>query len=76
MSKTFKPIPGPFGHIDEAATTQAFEEFMGGVSRAQQILRVWNNSYPSYRREKIQNFISAAGREGFKSEEISAFLSL
>ena len=82
MSKTFKAIAGPFGGTDEAATHRAFEEFVGGISSAERILRLWNNTYaiPSgfstNGLTKSQVFERVAKREGIPASHIAAFLSL
>jgi hypothetical protein len=78
MPKPFQAIPGPFGKTDEQATTNAFEEYVGGVRRAQRLLYIYNNSYPMPGRwteqvSKDQVFRSRAKREGFTDAEIDAF---
>jgi hypothetical protein len=82
MAKTFKAIPGPFGGVDEQATTDAFEQFVGGVRKAQHLLYLYNNSYPhgtemdrlmGKGRTKDQVFRTKAKREGFTDAHINAF---
>ena len=79
----FVPVPSPFvsGKIDEQASTTLFEEYVGGVARAQQLLRILKTSYPH--REGLWNVISAtelfrcrALREGFTEQECDALLVL
>lgn len=74
MKKRFEPIyHSPFGNrvLDERATHEAFEDYMGGVDRAFRILHVWQDSYNSLHKFEIK-----AAREGFTENEIDAFLSL
>lgn len=78
----FQSVPGPFGGIDEQATTKAFEDFMGGVARAQRIFQIYVNSYPSkhpnprYSKNKEQVFTDNATRQGFSEREIEALLEV
>lgn len=77
--KSFKTIPSPFGTgIDEQATTAAFENYVGGVSKAQQLFRIYKESYPSARwghvrgMSKIEVFCAKAKNAGFNQAEIDA----
>ena len=86
MKQRFQPVTGPFGFgIDERATSEAFEEYVGGRQRAERLLWIWNNSYPSgtaYDKlmgrgsTKEQVFTVKAKREGFSEQDIDAFLTL
>jgi hypothetical protein len=82
MPKPFQAIPGPFGGTDERATTDAFEDYVGGVQRAQRLLRLYNDSYPfgtemdrlmGRGKTKNQVFRDRARIDGFKPHEIEAF---
>ena len=78
----------PFlGKETEAEKHAAFEEAVGGVSKAEQMQRLWNNSYPvgtkydysmktGVYRSKEQVFWIKAKREGFTDKQIKMFLSL
>jgi len=85
--KRFKHIKNEFGLVDEQATQEAFETFVGGINRAERLVWLWNNSYPSgtaydrmFRANSYQSkeniFKNKAKREGFADEQIKAFLSL
>jgi hypothetical protein len=83
MTKKFKLIPGSFGKTDESATTKAFEEYVGGIFYAEQLMRIYKNSYPGIKRftfdkplTKEEVFRNKASREGFTHLEIDAFLML
>jgi len=89
MKKKFKPIyHSPFGNtvLDERATHEAFEDYMGGATRAFRILWIYQNSYSTgnpissgyYKnyKSKEEVFKVKAAREGFDKNEIDAFLSL
>lgn len=82
-TKTFQPVPGPFGGTDEMKTQDAFVDFVGGTRRAEHLSRICQNSYPTpfpeghpYFKTKQQVFRIAAKREGFTDAEVDAFLSL
>ena len=68
--------------IDEQEATDRFEQLCGGVSRAQELLRVWQNSYasphpiPTYSKSKEEVFWLSAMARGFSDEQIDAFLDL
>jgi hypothetical protein len=78
----------PFlGKETEAEKHEAFEDAVGGVSKAEQMQRLWNDSYPcgtkydktfktGFYRSKEQVFWIKAKREGFTQEQIDMFLSL
>lgn len=76
----FKPIPG-----DEAATTAAFEAYMGGAARAGRLFQLYKNSNPSgtaldrlYGRAKTKAdiFRERAAAGGFTADEIDALLAI
>lgn len=68
----FQPVMGAFG-IDERATTEAFEQYVGGVDRAQRMLSLYRSSFPTSCESRAQVFNKRAAKEGFSSEEINAF---
>jgi len=84
-SKTFQPVSSPFGiGSDEAATTEAFENFVGGSQRAFRLVnlaRVASNSASGNRfttdmRRHINPrdlFTKLALREGFTQEQADAY---
>jgi len=77
----FKTIPGPFGGTDERATQEAFVKYVGGRAKAEQLDRLWRNSYPAPtagfgQLSKEEVFCRKAKREGFKDNEIDAFMML
>ena len=80
--KPFELVPGPFGRADERASHEAFEEYMGGRSRADQLFRIYQNSYPMPTHQigvtlsSEEVFQHKAKREGFSQEEIDALLLL
>lgn len=84
--KPFEPIPSPFGTMnDEQRTQDAFVDYVGGTAKAEQLSRIWQNSWPSgtnYDRlmgrggTKEDVFRAKAKREGFTDEDVDAFLSL
>lgn len=80
--KEFKVIKNDFGGIDERATTESFEFFVGGVKRAQRLQYIWSNLYVTgpphidLREKKITMFKIRAGHEGFTKEQAEAFLML
>ena len=84
MSKPpFVPVPSPFGTpgmIDERASTEAFEEYVGGVANAQRLLQIWGTCYdvPAWKRgtDKVSTFRGKVVRAGFTIEDADAFLSL
>ena len=81
-----KPVPSPFGTgIDEQATQDNMVEIVGGRSKADRLMYLLNNSYPSgtaydrlHGRGKTKNevFRSKAKAEGFSDEHIDAFLTV
>jgi hypothetical protein len=84
--KPFQPVPSPFGtpgFNHEQATQDAFVEYVGGTRKAEQLSRLYNDSYPTpwppghpYARTKIEVFRAKALREGFSKEDIDAFMML
>ena len=83
--KKFKVVPSPFGTLsyDEDATMRAFEEYVGGVRRAERLMYLWNNTYPGIRvsvfdppKSKSEIFRKKAKGEGFTDNEADAFLML
>ena len=72
----------PFGGVDEQAAQEQFEDLCGGVSYAERLMQVWNNSYPTgmkgsrYYHTKMENFIFKANNEGFTEEQVNFFLAL
>ena len=83
-TKRFQLIASPFGTgIDERATQEAFVDFVGGWKRAEQLERIWKNTWSSphpvgtmYWKPKSKIFADKAKREGFTEEEICAFMTL
>ena len=73
MAKIFQVIKGTFGGIDEQATTDYFESFVGGVNRAQLLFSIWKNVY-EYPAKRIKYFRDRAEHERFTKEQIDAFL--
>lgn len=81
-----KPTPSPFGTgIDEQATQDDFVELVGGTAKADRLMNIYNNSYPSgtaYDRlqgrgkTKDEVFQAKAKREGYTDEQIEAFFML
>lgn len=76
--KRFKPVEG-----DEQATTDAFEDYMGSVYRAQRIFGIYKQSYPGIRvsafdkpKSKEEIFWHKAKDAGFTENEIDALLSI
>lgn len=70
---------------DEQAATEAFEDLCGGVNKAQRLLQLYKNSYPSgteYDRlmgrgkTKEEVFARKAKQAGFTDEQIDALLDL
>ena len=87
MKKPFKPIKCSLCGIDEQATVYAFEDYVGGVAKADQILYLWKNSYPSgskydkvfstgYYHSRKENFSRKALDAGFCQQDIDAFFIL
>ncbi len=83
MSKFF--IDNGFGGKDEQAMQAHFEELVGGVARATQMLRLWTSSYQcgtmtdflrGHGTSKKKAFERAAKREGFTQDMIDCFYSL
>jgi len=81
--KKFKPVKGPFGGIDEQATVDAFEDYVGGVENAQRLLSIYRNSYPMRGRwgtkdgkSKTEVFCEKAKQDGFDDNDIDAFLMM
>jgi hypothetical protein len=83
----YDAIPdGPFGSgKDEQALTDAFEDFVGGPSRAFQLMRIYTKSqasagknyFKANKKDHInleQDFKERAGREDFTEEEAQAYL--
>lgn len=84
--KPFVVVPSPFGtpgFNDERATQDAFVEYVGGPGQADQLSRIYQNSYPHgandmdpYYKTKDQVFRIRALRDGFTDEDVDAFFSL
>lgn len=74
--------------VDEQKETDKFVKMVGGVSRADQLQRIWNmHGYPhGTQYDKVfrpsaysspeQSFANAALREGYTPSQIRAFLRL
>ncbi len=78
----FQPVPSPFGTgIDEQTSTANFEQLVGGVARAQRLLRIFKDSTagtdhrgrPISRRDVYRRRALA---QGFTAVEADALLSL
>ena len=61
---------------DEHDDHRAFEEYVGGVHRAERLFQIYKNSYPTHNRTKVEVFRSNALREGFSNQDIDALLLL
>jgi hypothetical protein len=80
----FKPVPSPFGNGNhEQATQDAFVDYVGGQAKAEQLSRLWQNSYQTpwppghqYARTKAEVFRNKAKAEGFSDEDVDAFMLL
>ena len=81
------PVKNPFGGIDEQKSQALFEDAVGGVKKAEQMMRLWNDSYPcgtkydktfktGFYRSKEQIFNIKAKRDGFTQKQINMFLAL
>lgn len=75
--KRFKPTG------DEQADTAAFEEFMGGVERAQRLLGIYKRSGPGVRLRpfdkpptRAEVFRAQANMAGFTDSEVDALLAM
>jgi hypothetical protein len=77
----------PFGGVDEQAAQDMFEDICGGVARAEQLMRISQNSYPTgtkydktfktgHYHSKEDNFRTSALNAGFNAEQIDFFLAL
>ena len=84
-NKKFQVIKDEWGRMDESATQEAFEFYVGGVKRAESLLHLWNTSYPIGTRydflygrgkTKVDVFYNKAKSEGYTEEEIDAFMLL
>jgi hypothetical protein len=69
----FTPVPGPFGGIDEQATTDKFVEYVGGVMRAAHLENIRARYHG---KNKDAQFRKDAKESGFQDEEVDALLSL
>jgi hypothetical protein len=78
-------IDNGFGGKDERQMQENFEILCGGVSRAERLSSIWDNSYPCgtqmdflYGRgvTKRQSFEKKAKAEGFTQEQIDFFYAL
>ena len=78
----FKVVMNPFGGKDEQKTQDAFVKFVGGTHRAEQLSKLWGNSYPGTTRgferalTKREVFCMKAKNAGFTTEEVNAFFCL
>jgi hypothetical protein len=72
-------------HINEQERQDRFVRLVGGTNRADELMRIWNNSYPhgtKYDRlygrglTKEQAFERNALNRGFTKRQISAFYSI
>jgi hypothetical protein len=70
---------------DESNDHRAFEDYVGGVDKAQQLFRIYKDSYattnmfptqPSYGKTKEEVFRKKASQAGFNIRDIDALLSL
>jgi hypothetical protein len=76
----FKPVPGPFGGMDEQATIEAFEEYIGDYQR---LLKLWRIArecypmpkYPNGQYTRIEVLKMRAKRDGFTENEINGYLT-
>ena len=72
----------PFGGVDEQAAQEQFEELCGGVSRATQLLRIWERCHSTgmkgcrYYHTKEEVFRNTAHLDGFTDEQIDFFMAL
>jgi len=68
--------------MDEATKHAKFEDAVGGVKKAYQMLRIWNDSYKCDMRPqgrlhtKTEVFTNNALRNNFTLKQIDMFLSL
>ena len=78
-------IDNGFGGKDERKMTEYFENLVGGVSRAERLQRIWNNSYSfgtqsdmivGRGKTKREVFESKALADGFTYEQIECFYEL
>ncbi len=83
LRPAFVPVASPFGGTDEAATHEAFVDFVGGRARAEELSRLHQNSWPGISASpfvpaptKTEVFTRKAREAGFSQAEIAAFLSL
>jgi hypothetical protein len=67
-----KPIYNPFGEIDEQAMTDQFEDFVGGVKKAQRLWQLWKR----YKYQPLEKYINNAKAEGFTENQALALLEL
>jgi len=81
-SKIIDLPQNPFGGVDEQAATDMFEEAVGGVKKAEQMMGLWNNTFKTDMRPqgrlhtKEELFRTKAITEGFKDEHVDLFLAL
>ena len=78
-------IDNGFGGKNETLMQEQFEELVGGVVKAERLMRIWNNSYKcgtkydflmGRGRTKEQVFERKAKSEGFTEQQISYFYQL
>lgn len=83
MSDTF--IDNGFGGKDETAMQEQFEELVGGVAKAESLMRIWNNSYKNGTKydflmgrgkTKEEVFEAKAKAEGFTQQQINCFYEM
>jgi hypothetical protein len=84
-TKTVKLPQNPFGGVDEQAAQDMFEDMCGGVSQAEHLMRISQNSYPTGTkydflmgrgRTKEENFRISAKEAGYTESTIDFFLAL
>jgi len=67
---------------DEQEEQDRFIRIIGGISKADRLQHIWNNSYPHSTSNifrpitKEQDFMDKAKNEGFSKRQIEAFLKL
>ena len=87
----FQTVPGPFsdvlpGTIDEQATQEAFEDYVGGPTKAFRLMNLYREAGYTVNGDKFKIcppkrtqasvFIKMAEREGFTKQQAEAFLML
>ncbi len=70
------------GNISEQGRNDRFVDIVGGRQRAEQLSRIYQNSYPmpghciAPAKSKTEVFMMKAKRERFTQKEINAFMAL